>query len=260
MKRELIADTHIHIYENYNIEQFISNGLANAGKFSSEEAVKLLCLTEAKENRFFKKFSDGETCGSYSFSKTEEDFSLKIIKDNKTEGYLLNGRQIVTSEGIEVLALATSEIIEDGKPASEVIDSLISKGAVVVLGWGVGKWLFGRGNLVNQLIDKYSASQIIIGDNSARPPFWGTPVQFLKGGEKGIKIVAGSDPLPFSEEINKPGTYNIVGTTEFNENTPGSSLNNLITSGDYKICGKRDSIAEFFTRQLRMYTKKYLGK
>lgn len=259
MKREIVADTHIHLYDNYNLESFFDKAFKNMEDLSSNSE-KILCLTEAKSNQFFNRFSEGESCGKYSFQKTEESHSLKIISDNKTVAYLLNGRQIVTSEGIEVLALATDKQIEDGRQASDVIDALIKEEALVVLGWGVGKWLFGRGELVNSLIKSGNPETLIIGDNSARPPFWGTPVQYNTAEKGNFRVIAGSDPLPFSEEIDKPGTFGIKGSTDFNEAAPSESLKELIRSGSFEICGKRDSIVQFFTRQLRMYTKKYLKK
>ena len=65
---------------------------------------------------------------------------------------IVAGRQIVSDEGLEILALACREPIEDGRPASTIVAELSARDALVVLPWGAGKWLGERGRLLGRLL------------------------------------------------------------------------------------------------------------
>lgn len=50
------------------------------------------------------------------------------------------GRQIVTAEKLEVLALGTDLDIDDGRPIREVLSLVTENGGLPVIPWGAGKW------------------------------------------------------------------------------------------------------------------------
>lgn len=113
---------------------------------------------------------------------------------------LVAGRQIITSEGLEVLGLGTRALVPDGLPLTEVVARLNDADALTVLPWAVGKWLGRRGQLIDQYLSQAQADRVFLGDNGGRPAWW--PVRQFNSG---FKVLAGSDPLPL------PGSAGMVG-------------------------------------------------
>ncbi len=111
--------------------------------------------------------------------------------DERRTLLILAGSQIISSEKLEILALATRSRLPDGLPAKQVIAEMTAADAIVVLPWGVGKWLGKRGALVDRLIAAARPGMLLLGDNGGRPGFW--PVRQFKSR---ISVLSGSDPLP----------------------------------------------------------------
>ena len=66
---------------------------------------------------------------------------------------VIAGRQIVSAERIEVLALGTRTQIPDGQPLAATIDAVRADGALAVLPWGFGKWWGARGRMVDAYLE-----------------------------------------------------------------------------------------------------------
>lgn len=272
-KRRLMVDGHVHIYDCYNLEAFFQNAAANMDRYydvlypgSGEDGYeRILLLTEGKQNDFFSRFKkEGGFPNDSGFRclPTKEDFSLLLTREDKPLCYLMRGRQIVTRENLEVLLVASGQEIEDGLPITAVIDRILENNDMAVLAWGFGKWLFARGKVIAQVIRKYDSPGLFIGDNSGRPTFWPVPQQFKAAKARGIPIFNGSDPLPFTDEINKVGTYGFCVEGAFNEDEPAGSLWEILLSPETAIdlFGRRDTAVSFFKRQAKIYLKKYLKK
>lgn len=272
-KRRLVVDGHVHIYDCYNLEAFFHNAVKNMDRYykslytGSEDTPyeRILLLTEGKKNDFFSRFKkDGgfPNESGYRCLPTKEDYSLLLTRENEPLCYLMRGRQIVTKENLEVLLVASGQEIEDGLPITTVIDRILDNNDMAVLAWGFGKWLFARGKVIAQVIRKYDSPGLFIGDNSGRPTFLPVPGQFKEAKARGIPIINGSDPLPFSDEINKVGTYGFAVEGVFNEDEPAGSLWEILLSPETPIdsFGQRDNAISFFKRQAKMNLKKYLKK
>lgn len=267
----LLVDGHLHVYDCYNLEKFFQNAIANlesAARLNfpdDEQRQNIFLLTEGKENRFFKTFKETGTLPNqrdFRFLDTGESCSLMLTRDGKTAGYVLNGRQIVTRENLEVLHVATDTYIPDGEPIQQVVESIISNNQIAILAWGVGKWMFQRGKIISDLIRNYQSPYLFIGDNSARPVLFPTPGLYKTARQKGIRLLNGSDPLPFAGEESKPGSFGFSVKGRFDPQKPAHSLKQILTNPDSAIefFGQRDRCASFFSRQSKIYLKKYLGK
>jgi len=270
-KTRLMVDGHVHIYNCYNLGDFFRNAVKNLGNYyhtlyaNGTPYENILLLTEAKENDFFSKLK--ETGGfsnknDYSFHKTKEDVSIALYKDKQRLCYVIKGRQIVTRENLEVLAIGIDRIIPDGLEIDSVLENLVEKQELAVLAWGFGKWFFKRGKNISRLIEKYRSPYLLIGDNSGRPVFWPYPGLFKKAADLNSVIINGSDSLPFKGEEYKAGTYGFSLEGEFDEDKPAASLRDMLITPDPAIdlFGKRDSMRSFLTRQTKIYLKKYLKK
>ena len=120
---------------------------------------------------------------------------------------LVAGQQIVTRENIEVLGLQMTGRIADRISAEQTVQSVLDQGGIPVLAWGFGKWLFGRGRLIRQLLDRFEPAQMALGDSTMRPYGWLTPLIFRAAQRRGFRILHGSDALPFAGEEYWPGRY-----------------------------------------------------
>lgn len=270
-KTRLMVDGHVHIYDCYQLERFFK--IANAYLDHYYDSLyangrpyqKLLLLTEGKKLDYFSKWqAEGSfpNENGYRFLATGEETSLVLAREEKFLCYVIRGRQIVTRENLEVLSIASDQMIEDGLPIETVLDMLVEKEEPAVLAWGFGKWFFKRGKVIRGLIDRYKSPYLLMGDNSGRPRFWPKPSLFTRAEAAGIPLINGSDPLPFKEDEEKPGSFGFSVSGEFDEHRPAASLKEILLSqaSGIELFGKRDSVTAFLKRQSKIYKKKYLKK
>jgi len=270
-KTRLMVDGHVHIYDCYNLEMFFNTAVKNLEHFyntyysNGSPYELILLLTEGKSNDFFSRFKEKGNFpndSGYHFLNTNEDVSLVLAKENKRLCYLLKGRQIVTKENLEVLAIGSTQTIEDGLPIETVLEQIMDKEEMAVLAWGFGKWLFKRGKIIKRIIKNYNSPDLLVGDNSGRPVFWPIPRLFKKARALNMSIINGSDPLPFAGEETKVGSYGFSVEGDFNENEPARSLRDILVSPGLTIgfFGQRDNTIAFCKRQSKIYLRKYLKK
>ena len=270
-KTNLIVDGHVHIYDCYDLDKFFDAAIKNLNNIhtsicpGNNNYQKILLFTEGKENNYFSQFKRNGIPGQqseYKFENTQEDCSIILSKDGKHLCYILAGRQIVTRENLEVLSIASSQKIEDGLPIKEVVKKLIDNKQIAVLAWGVGKWFSKRGRIVKGILEEFHSSYLFIGDNSARPSLWPIPKLFHLAENYSIQVLRGSDPLPFSEEASRVGTYGFFLEGDIQPNKPAESFRKLLISNNarIKLVGRQDNSFSFLNRQTKMALKKYLKK
>jgi len=229
---KLIADTHIHIYPCYNLVAAFDRLQTNL-KQLAPDAVRAAFFTERSDCDFFAGIRDGTVkvvSNDFRIEPLTEPEGLVLIEEEGALLYLFSGRQIVSAERIEILALATDMKIDDGMPARDVINAVIDAGGVPVLSWAPGKWLFKRKKVIHSLMDSNDPDRMLIGDTSLRPTVWKTPLLMRKAAKKGFSILAGSDPLPFRGEERYLGRYGSLIKGPFDEQKPVSSIRRLLTS------------------------------
>ena len=239
-----IADTHLHIYPFYRIDSALSSLINNLHAWDPE-ATKIGCLTERFDCHVFEElssFQDSRISGDFDVDKCE-DHLLITHKLSGLSVHLLPGQQIITSENLEVLSLNCSTRIKEDQSAQETIEQILAAEGVPVLAFGFGKWLGKRGKIVNNLIARFSAEQLAMGDTTMRPYGWATPLAFRKASQKNMSIINGSDPLPFNGEESRPGAYASRISTNGTSVTEaiGSILNQ---SSTISPAGKRNSLIQ----------------
>jgi len=267
----LIGDGHVHLYDCFSLDDFFAAAFRNLGfwagrLYPGENLVKILMLTEARGICFFDRLKNREIASAgrvYEIRETGDPAALAVMEKGKNVPllYLLAGRQIVTAENLEILALATDRQIEDGLPGRQVLDRLNESQDIAVLAWGVGKWFFKRGQMVGEWLIDCVSPYLFLGDNSARPRFWPRPALFKRAEKGGIAIIAGSDPLPFPAEATRVGSYGFILVGEFDPAAPARSLRRMLTSNsrDIVLFGNRDSAPTFWQRQSRILCRKYFA-
>lgn len=266
--KKIIIDAHSHMYDCFDLPVFISFTFKNLDSFfqarfpNINEFKKVVCLTEAKNNNYFEALKNGDVplSDDLKIRKTREDISFILEKSNGSSVIFLKGRQIVSREKIEVLSIASNVEIKDGLPLKEILKRLIKNQNIAVLAWGVGKWWFKRGKIINNIINTNDSPFLFTGDNSGRPLFWPMPRLINSGLKKDIRLLSGSDPLPLTKEENKSGSFGMIIEGDISTDYPGKTLTDLLCQSKPNTIpfGNRDSLALFLSRQIRIYTRKYL--
>jgi hypothetical protein len=213
-------------------------------------------FSESAWAQYFRAFREGlieREASDWTAEPTDEDDSLLVTSSDGARLLLIAGRQVVTSERLEVLALATAEEFEDGLPLREAAAMVASSGAVPVLPWGFGKWTGRRRRAVRNLLASPVAGHLFLGDNAGRPGFMSEPRMFRLARERGIPVLPGSDPLPIAAEVRKPGRYGFVLRGPLNARSPAASIRAMIaTRAPATPFGRLERLPTFVLRQTQL--------
>ncbi len=178
------------------------------------------------------------------------DWSLSII----------NGEQIVTEEGLEILAIGGKFRLSKPESLTAVIERCLAKKFVPVLPWGVGKWLGRRGRIVGELIESKSyCRSIALADNGTRPVFWRYPALLRRATGSGYAVLHGSDSLSVANDQARTG-HNGVVINDAKADDALSAIRSVVegSNTDYYLFGRSMRIAHFVHTQaaLRLERKK----
>lgn len=269
------ADAHVHIYDCYDLEKFLNAALKNFNTTAqnsgySQAETALLFLTETSKDHYFQKLiqsiqSDGNSnlmLKDWSLLGTQENCSV-YAKHSTGQGiFIFAGRQVVTVEDLEVLALLTAEEFSDRLPIETTIQQVVSNGSIPVIPWGFGKWMGERGTIISRLLEQKESFPLFLGDNGGRPTFWSQPVYFKQAKERGLKILPGTDPLPFASESWRPGSFGfaIQGSLDFNK--PAQSIKEILLDPNTQLqCyGTQETPLRFIRNQIAMQLVKRMRK
>lgn len=247
----MIIDTHIHIYPCYRLEQALGVFL---DRFAGEPAATppVACLAERFDCAFYHQIRE-QKAGLSGFALTDEKDGRYLVLQRLADGqsmYLLPGRQVISSENIEVLALCCDTMLDDGLPAAEIIKAVLARESVPVVAWSPGKWFGARGKVVDNLLGHFSPGDFLLGDTSLRPLGWAEPLLMRKAEKLGYRIVHGSDPLPFAGEELRFGYYASRIENGAENQAPDILLRSLPGNSKISITpiGRRSSPLDLFSR------------
>jgi hypothetical protein len=253
----LLVDGHVHYHPIFGVARFLEAALRNLRAARAEvgepNAVGCLMLTESAGMQYFRRFRDGlieREAPGWEARPTAEDCSL-VARDSRGEQIILvAGRQIVTSDRLEVLALATAAEYPDGRTLREATEGVISSGAVPVVPWGFGKWTMARGRTVAELLRSPTAGALFVGDNGGRPRVGPRPRLFDLAEGLGIPILPGSDPLPLAGEVTKPGRFGFVLRGSVDPDAPAAAIRALLATREPpRRFGRLEGLGTFVLRQ-----------
>lgn len=255
------VDFHLHFYGNYDEKIFWPALCANLGRGAASLAAAagplefVALLTEAAGCDMFARWAERTEPGpySYEFKATAEPQALALCQGGERRLLIIKGRQIVSSERLEVLTAGTAPAIPDGLPLQAIVGELTAAGALAIIPWGAGKWLGKRGRLVRDTVERLAAPTLFLADNPARPWFWPAPRLFRTLSERGRAVLRGSDPLPLRGEEERAGAFASLLSGDFDPARPLASLTAMLTTGVAVLgFGRQDSLAAFFWRQARL--------
>jgi len=235
----VVADLHVHLYPCYNLKAAIDNAFNNLSANAAEKnSVRAIALTERNDCNFFEQLKIGRyrlAEVQYEFEPTNEKAALEIISRSDERVILYAGRQIISAEKIEVLALTLADKIEDGLKIEDLLKRVNDAGAVAIINWAPGKWFFKRGSIVEKLIEKSTPGSILLGDTSLRPKVWKEPKLMALGKAKGLKVIKGSDPLPFAGEEAHIGCHGVNFKSKWDALHPVTSMRAALKNKDVTL-------------------------
>lgn len=268
MTAAVFVDGHVHFHNCFEPAAFLAaahnNFQRQACALGVTEWWGTLLMTESASADWFRGLAEGRTehtPSGWRVRPLSEPCSLALEGPGGAMLTVIAGRQIVTAERLEVLAIGMPRKIPDGTPLRDCMQVAACAGALRILPWGNGKWLGARGQLIRSLIEQAQAGEFFLGDNSGRLRFAPCPKEFLLGRKKGLWVLPGSDPLPFASESDKVGSYGFSLPMRPDQQNPYAWLRARLASDPQQIrpYGRRESVGRFVRNQLAMQIHKRLA-
>jgi hypothetical protein len=243
-----LVDSHVHFHTCYDPQTFLDGALRNFRKAGQAGTGNLL-LTESAGAHWLRRWREGLKAPGWRFEPTSEEDSLRAVNGVGEGLVLIAGRQIVARERLEVLALGKDLDLADGLPLREVLERVRESGALPVLPWGFGKWWGQRGAVVTETLAM--DGELFLGDNGGR--LGPDPALFRRARKLGIRVLPGSDPLPFSRHAGLAGSYGFILPQAVDLDRPAATLLRRIReSGQPRAFGRRAGLPRFLRDQVGM--------
>lgn len=254
-------DGHAHWHDSLSLITFLDKARLNfrhtGSLFLSADAnlQAFLCLADfvrADGWKRLKNLGPHSKNGPWTLTACDEQAMLATHKAGDRL-WVIAGRQIVTAEKIEVMALGTVETVSNGLSLHESLYLLKKLDALPVLPWGVGKWWGKRGRIVREVMQQ---SQVLLGDNGGRPWCW-RPNLLSHAHRLGISVLPGSDPLPTENDRVRNGAFGVVVKGTLSPTSPTDWLKKKLTAQpfDSPTFGGPLDLCQFITNQLALRNK-----
>lgn len=262
----ILFDSHVHIYDCFNLDTFFEKAFCNFRKAAGnidENSGHLTCfllLTEAKGYDYFaqlRALAGGKTT-PWKIFETAENNSLLVTHDRHSSMsvFVVAGRQLVTAERLELLALFVMNELQDGMEFEQAIVEVSRNGGIAVCPWGAGKWLGKRGNRLSQCFLQEDAESFFVGDSGGRPHFLPAPSIFKSAKKKNSHILSGTDPLPLFGEESRVGSFggSLIGDYALDMQRPAFSLKEILLQPESEIgqFGRLQGLLAFIKNQLNL--------
>ena len=262
--QSIVLDGHVHLYPCYQLDKALNALFGNLARLGTN-ATKVAFLAERFDCDFFDNLKNNrceDLPGYIHVLAGDDEKVITLVHEKRQEELLLvAGRQIVTQERIEVLAIAWHKPVPNGLSAHKVVDQIRTDGGVPIVSWSPGKWMFGRREVILQLLKDFPPGSLALGDTTLRPIGWGRPKLMQQGVSAGFSLTAGSDPLPFAGEEKYLGSYGTLLTADFDKTSPVESIRKLLLSkpATGQLVGKRNQPIEMIGRQIKNIAAKKMA-
>lgn len=257
----LLVDAHAHLHSSFDIDRFLEAAAQNLETAAAElgvpwPAVGVLCLMDVRGQRSLLALRDGFAGGKGSawsgLATAEGGLSLVLRRTDGLELVLVAGRQLVTAEDLEILALGCDAELSDGLEFAETLAAVRQIDALPIVAWGLGKWSFRRGRLVSSALEGLAPGSLFLGDTPHRPRAAPRPRLFRRAEELGLHVLPGSDPFPFPHQIHTVGRFGFLLPATLDPARPATGLKAALRRADTPFLrfGATDSIAGFVRDQI----------
>ena len=248
---QLAYDTHVHLYPGVDPGALFDAAVRHLRRQAPAANRFILCLTERAGVFAYEALKTGRLAApGWRVTPAADPLALHAVAADGALLDLLPGRQIITAERLEILALGADLRMDDGLPAREALGRVREAGAIPVLPWGLGKWLGTRGRLVRQLVDESTPGTLALGDTLLLPRPLPRPAPLRAAARRGFRVLAGSDPLGRPGEENLVGRYGVCAESAFDPDQPARSLLHPLRDPTVplRLIGQRGSLLECLRR------------
>ncbi len=262
-----MIDAHVHCHAGVSPARFLDHAVSNIAAAAAARGIRpaaaWLLFTEMAADDAFADFAAAARAGSpldgWRLRCTGEAVSLIAEGPAAFPLVLVAGRQIVTSEGLEVLAVGCRGPFAEGQDLATTVAAVQASDGLAVLPWGFGKWWGRRGAVLSDVLERATPGRLFLGDNGGRLAMASPPAAFAAAAARTIWVLPGSDPLPISAEAETAaGRYGFVLEAVVNADRPAAGLKQrlLALREQPASFGNRQSLLPFVGRQLAMQWRK----
>jgi len=258
-----LLDAHVHLHDGFSVPSFLDSAAKNFNlaadrlSASGETVARVLVVCALADECPLARFRE-EAHGWTATSPDEQSIVLTHNESGETL-VLVAGRQLVTSEKLEVLSLFSTQSMRHGKTLTETVREVIDAGAIPVVPWGFGKWMFGRGQKLRSFLHTLDAtsSKLWLGDNGCRWQLWRSQL-FAEGESNRVHVIAGSDPLPIGSHVHRAGSFGTFLKNHLDFEDPAKWLANEVRQIDASppTFGQCRSLFSLVSDQIRIRLKK----
>jgi len=264
----IYIDAHVHLHDSFDPISFFNHIEQNIHSIlkSPTEPSRISCclfLTEPFNENYFERIqnkdlaftgSDPNKPNGWRVLSTSESVSMLVINGVGFRIFLIAGQQLQTAEGLEVLAIAPNYRVSEGKPLEQMISEVLEAEGLAIIPWGFGKWMGRRGKVLRGILERSNPADFFLGDNGGRPKFLPEPYLFRLARQKSIRILPGSDPLPFPNEVNRAGSFGLLFKGEINRQKPAGELKQKLTKPEhvFETFGHLETFVRFIKHQVLM--------
>jgi hypothetical protein len=269
----VLIDAHVHLYDCFDRKTFFNAAsknfqLAAQSLGLPRNTPACLMLAETSKNHAFKSLieqreTNNETDNEpWQFNATHDHQSLTASHQDRNPLTIIAGRQIITREGLEVLALCCNETFTDGLAIEDTLSKVIDADALPVLPYGIGKWTGKRGDIINKLLTSPLADKLFLGDNAGRLAIAGEPKQLTQARKQKIWTLPGTDTLPFPSQASGVGRFGLVLDCNIDPTQPAASIKARLSTltTQPKTFGQASGPLSFLSLQFAMQLRKRLRK
>lgn len=261
-----LVDAHVHFHATFDPGAFLAAArghfaTAAAALGSSSDYAAYLLLTESADANWFARLEECAATGwavseGWTVERTPDERQVRVSHTDGTALNVVAGRQIVTAEQLEVLALGTSALVPDGYPITETLRRVRGLGALVVLPWGFGKWLGRRGQRAREIVMAAEPGELFLGDNSGRLRGSAEPELFTLARGRGIGVLPGTDPFPFPEQAANVGRVGFAVRSEQPLANWPALREAIVAQSQLTPYGELESPLPFVRNQIAMQLRK----
>ena len=219
-------DGHVHFHSQAAVGPTLDAAAKNfrAAGGPSEGWLGGILLTQASGERVFELLKPSTAIAGWTLTAVQEEPETLIARQGSSSLAVICGRQVRSTEGLEVLALGTREVFRDGLPFDQAVEAVRRSGALTVIPWGFGKWLGERGKRVKKTLDLLGTQGLFVGDNGSRLGLFGQPALVRASEQRGFRVLPGTDPFPFAGGYRKVGSFGFIAELNPAESAPWHGL------------------------------------
>jgi hypothetical protein len=256
---DLVVDAHVHIYPCMPVRAMLDaagrNLFGTNGAAAAPVGVLLVADPDGVPGYERLLTEPGERDSGGWRREHGDDRSVTFRRDGGPCVTAVRGQQLITREGLEVLGIGCDARLRSGFPLADMVARIRAARGWAILAWGAGKWLGRRGRTLTSLIEEEAGRpDVVLADNGGRPRAWSRVPQFATAAQQGMRVLAGTDPLPLPGEEQRIGSYGFrIRARAGDDVPPAESLRRALeTDAPVEIVGRPMAVRGFVSNQLRL--------